>query len=499
MNTTARERYAALEPRREPFLRRARLYAELTIPSVLPPEGHTQLSELPDTYQALGARLVLYLASRMMTALLPPNVRSFRLVVPAEVLVQREDPKLTTDEDLSIALAEQVIMGEMSRRKWRAPTYTLIQNLIITGNAAEQMLEDNTLKPYRLDQYVVVREPSGKVIEFVIKEDLAKVSLSEKLAALADGSSTEMTLARSTATVPLFTWGKWDSKKRAWVIHQEMGDQEVPDSKGEWEICPFQFLRWSEVIGEDYGRAKVEEHWGDLRYLDAITKDVRDGSKMAARHIGIVNSGGGTGLNLVRQLKNARNGDFVAGDGDMIKNFQFDNTAGLQISAAERAAISRELGEAFLLNSAYRRDAERVTAFEVSQMAEEIEAVLGGVFTQLSQDLQEPRIRRLIFNMKRTKKLPEWPEGLIEPQLLTGLEALSRERDVQRAQALFSSLGVLQPSERLRINMEKVLGKFASGLGWEDVVLSDEEYEAALQREAQFQQQSRGPAPGEPQ
>lgn len=493
MDKKASARYSELEPRREPFLRRARLYSELTIPTVLPPQGHTQLNELPDTYQSLGSRLVLNLSSRLMTALLPPNVQSFRLTVPAEVIVQMPDKRLNDEQVLTLAIAENIIEGEMGRRRWRAPTYTVLQNLIITGNCAEQMLDDSTLKAYRLDQYVVVRNPAGKVIEFVIKEPLSRASLDENLQALA-GQSAEGDA--TTTPVFLYTWGRWNKSKSEWDIHQEMGDSVVPGSKGSWEVSPFNFLRWSHVIGEDYGRAKVEEHWGDLRYLDGITKDVRDGSKMAARHIGIVKAGGGTGLNLVRQLKNAENGDFVAGDGDQISNYQFENTAGLQISAAERAAISKELGEGFLLNSAYRRDAERVTAFEVSQMAEEIESVLGGVFTQLSQDLSEPRLERLIFNMKRKKQLPEWPEGVIEPQLVTGLEALSRERDVQRAQVLFNSLGALQPHERLRINMAMVLNKFLAGFGWEDAVLTEDEYEAALQREAQFQQQSRVPAQG---
>ena len=69
----AQARYSQLETRREPFLTRARDAAKLTIPSLLPPSGHTGHSKFSTPAQSLGARGVNNLASKLLLALLPPN------------------------------------------------------------------------------------------------------------------------------------------------------------------------------------------------------------------------------------------------------------------------------------------------------------------------------------------------------------------------------------------------------------------------------------------
>lgn len=488
MAPNAQDRYEELRQARDPFLRRARLCASLTIPSVMPPEGTTQFDQLPETYNGHAARCVTSLGSRLMTALLPPSVQHFKLSIPANVL--REAGQLVEDKSIerNLAIEERTIAEEIERQKWRSPTYTALQHLIITGNALEQILPSNKLKVYRLDQYVIVRTPEGEVIEIVICENLAAASLPADIAKVAD-----MVAAKAQGNlVPLYTHVTWSEKKGHWEIYQEVSGREVPGSRGTWEVSPFNVLRWSVVLGEDYGRSKVEEHIGDFVYLDEISKDVKDGSKMASRHVVAVRPASSAGLNIRRKLASSRNGDVIIADPDAIGMLQFANTTGLQVSAAQKAEVERALGEAFLLASSYRRDAERVTAYEVSKMIEEIEAVLGGVFSQLSQDMAEPRLRRLMFQMKRQGKLANWPEGVVEPTILTGLEALSRERDVERVQMIMNITGALTPEERIWIKMPTLLSKLLTGAGVPEAVRTDEEYGAELDRQTQAQAAARG-------
>ena len=47
MQESALSRYEALKRKRDPFLRRARECAELTIPALMPPEGHSDATMLP--------------------------------------------------------------------------------------------------------------------------------------------------------------------------------------------------------------------------------------------------------------------------------------------------------------------------------------------------------------------------------------------------------------------------------------------------------------------
>ena len=48
---SALSRYEAMRRSRDPFLRRARDCAELTLPALMPPEGHSASHLLPEPYQ----------------------------------------------------------------------------------------------------------------------------------------------------------------------------------------------------------------------------------------------------------------------------------------------------------------------------------------------------------------------------------------------------------------------------------------------------------------
>lgn len=491
----AAARYMVLGVRRDGYLRRARRASELTIPSLLPPEGFDGTQSLPEPAQGYGARLVTALASKVMTSLLPPGVPFFKLEIPAEVLLQGGQQEGTTkDQERGLAASEQVIFAEVERAKWRRPTYVGMQHLIVAGNVGEQMMEDNSIRVFRLDQYVTVRSPAGALVEFIIEERLTPASVPEELQALVAQTDFQSTTASpgasqpgNTKTIPLFTWGKFDQKKGLWVVHQEVSDQLVPDSRGEFDILPYSFYRWIEEIGEDYGRSKVEEHIGDFRALDGLSQSMVQGAAMASRNVTMIRPNSAGGLNLRRRLTTAENGDYVIGNPEDVEMKQFTNVSGLQFAHAHLGEIRAELGAAFLLNSSVQRDAERVTAFELRKMIEEIETVLGGVFTALAQEIQETRLERLFLQMKRQGKLPPWPEGLVRPTILTGLEALGREKDVERVATALQFTGSLTPEERLYIKMGTLLGKAFNGLGLPNTIRTDAEVKEMREQIAQIE------------
>ena len=76
------KRYSQLESERDTFLERGREAAKLTIPTLLPDEGHSSSTSIFTTpYQGIGARSVNNLASKLLLALLPPNSPFFRLTI----------------------------------------------------------------------------------------------------------------------------------------------------------------------------------------------------------------------------------------------------------------------------------------------------------------------------------------------------------------------------------------------------------------------------------
>lgn len=478
---TAQDRYTALAPTREFFLDRARVCSSLTIPSLLPPEGHHSSSTLYEPYQDIGARGVIYLSSKLLTSLYPPGMPSFKMEVPAETLMKSGQPVLPAEIDSDLVLMERLIRGEIERRNWRAPTNVALQHLIVTGNVGEMMLMDNTIKTYRLDQYVVVRDPAGRLIEFVICEEFTRDSLPESLKVFGGNE-----VKGSKDKVKLYTWGKKRPDGSGWDIHQEIGDQMIPGSKGFYKVSPFNALRWSNVLGESYGRGKVEEHLPALRTVEMLSKAMVEGAAMASRHVTMVRPNAQGGLNLRRRIAKAENGEIITGNPEDVTMLQYQNQSGLQITQHELEIVRRELMASFLMNSAAQRDAERVTAFELRMVVEELEGTLGGVYSTLAQEMQRHRLDRLILQMQGANQLPPFGNDMVEPVVLTGIEALGRQGDINKVHQALQMIAAV-PEMAMFIKQDVLLHKAFNGLDLADAVKTQEEV-MQEQQQAMLQQ-----------
>jgi hypothetical protein len=145
----------------------------------------------------------------------------------------------------------------------------------------------------------------------------------------------------------------------------------------------------------------------------------------------------------------------------------------------------RRIGMAFLLGSAVTRDAERVTAEEIRMQANELETALGGVYSRLAVDLQLPLVRWLLkaidIDIKGTK---------LEPTIVTGLAALSRNADATQLTLFLQDLAgvaTLPPQVLIRLQWEAVMSSMAAARG-----IQASKYvrpEAEVQAEMQQQQQ----------
>lgn len=463
----------------------------------MPPEGHNGTQALPDPYTGYCARLVVNLANKITSAIFPPGQKFFRFAIPGHVLRQSGENEIDADTEKGISLAEDDVQYEANRVYWRQPTYNTMINLIVTGNAMEQMLPDNTIRVFRLDQYVVVRAPSGALTEFVTEEGFSPSNVPAQLSSISGQTDSPNTTPKpvgepSNQTYFLYTHGKLQADG-SWDVYQEFEGTTVPNSQGNYRINPFNALRWNGVIGEDYGRGKCDEHYPDMHALNLLEKAMLDGAAMAARNVTMVRPNAGSGSsNLRRRLAQAKNGDVIVGNFEDVNMLQFENVQGMQFTDARIDRLAQNLAAAFLMNSGQTRDAERVTAFELRKLAEELEGALGGVYSMLSQDQQVWRLRRLMLQMQGQKKLPEFPEGVIEPTILTGLEALGREAEFQRVATAGDFLTRIPPDvQNYYIRWPKLLGKAFIGMGIPDVVNSEDEAAALKQQEAERQAQIR--------
>jgi hypothetical protein len=482
MAESVKSRYETMKRKRDPYLRRARDCSALTIPALIPPEGHNSFGLLPEPYQGLGARAVVSLASRLMVAMYPPGKPSFKLDVPAEARIQSGDMSLDTEIEQGLVLSEKLIQSEIERKQWRRQTNLSLQYLLVTGNSLEMMQPDNTIRIFRLDQYCISRDMQGEVQEIITEEYLSPESLPEKAQGMIKSEDF------SSNTVPLYTSCKRDSKTGKFKVKQEINSATVPDSEGEYEVLPYNALRYTSVVGEDYGRGKVEEHLPDLRTIDALSKSLIDGASMASRNVTMIRPNAAGGLNLRRRFAKADNGDIIVGNPEDVVMLQFQNNNGMQLCAAELERQTREVSQAFLMGASTVRDSERTTAFEVRRMTEELEGTLGGVYSQLNQDMQQARLARLVIQMKRNNQLPAWQEGLVEPVILTGLETLGREQDITRVQTALQFLQGMPPETLDYVKFDVLLGKAFYGLNLPDSVRSKKEVKA--EQEEKMQQQA---------
>ena len=102
--TSAASLYDRWSSLRDPYLQRAYDCAEITIPSLLPRQGHNGSTRFVTPWQAIGARGVNNLASKLLLTQLPPNTACFRLAIDdftLEKLTKQEGLRAQVEEGLS--------------------------------------------------------------------------------------------------------------------------------------------------------------------------------------------------------------------------------------------------------------------------------------------------------------------------------------------------------------------------------------------------------------
>jgi hypothetical protein len=465
---TDKRRYERLKTDRDTFLNRARKCSELTIPTLIPPEGHSASTQYYTPWQGIGARGVNNLASKLLLSLLPPNSPFFRLTVDDFTLnemAQAPDKRAVVEE--GFAKVERAVQTDIEGTGMRSPTFLALKHLIVGGNVTLYLPKEGGMRVYPLDSYVCQRDPMGNVLQTILREEVDPETLTEEERALLSDAPGEPHAEKSTKvgadeTVEVFTRIYRD--KERWVLYQSINGKEVPGSRGTYPIdkSPVLTLRWTHIAGEDYGRGYVEEYLGDLISLEGLSRAIVEASAASAKVVFLVNP---NGITDVEALTEAESGDAIPGTEQDVKALQVEKRADLQVASTTIDRLERRLSQAFLMNSSVQRDGERVTAEEIRYMAGELEDALGGVYSILSQEFQLPLVNRVMDRLIKAKKLPALPKGVVKPMIVTGLEALGRGHDLQKYNAFMGVIERLGPEIAQKyINFGDLLTRVATGL-----------------------------------
>ena len=179
---TAQNLYTQLENQRWSFLDRGRDASKLTIPYVLPPDGHTPATKYYTPYQGIGARGVNNLSSKLLLALLPPNAPFFRLVIDRyEMEKEGMGEDFRTELEAALADVERAVSQEVEVEAFRVGIFEALRQLLISGNALLYLPDDGGMRVFRPDRYVVKRDPMGNVTHIATKETVAPMMLPESV------------------------------------------------------------------------------------------------------------------------------------------------------------------------------------------------------------------------------------------------------------------------------------------------------------------------------
>lgn len=495
-----RGRYNHLANNRESVLERARRCAYLTLPYLLPEDGHNEHQELPTPYQSIGSEGVTTMGSKLSLAYFNSSSPIVRLEADELILAQiaaigdaDQADQMTQELNHSLTKIERAVARDFDAQGHRPKMNLGIELLLVTGNILQLMEEDGSMRIFRLDEFVVHRDRKGLLLECITEECLSLASLEPELLELlaANSALPEHTSHSTEKTVKLYSMAKRIEKDR-WELSQEINGVIIPDSIREIpeSRMPYNFVPLFHVDGDNYGRSLVEKVIGDLQTLETLSKAMEEGT-VALSQLKIALRPGSVAS--PRELEEAPNTSIIVMDPEDAKAIQFEKNIDMSVALQWVSILTDRLEKSFLMMRSIQRSGERVTATEINALALEIESSHAGLQASLDTRLVRWTALRMIETLQRRKLIPELRVGndsVIRPRVITGFEGLGRAQDFQRILQVVQSLGAVIPPEILtsHVDFKAILKglQTASGLDF-DILLSDEEIQAI---QAQQQEQA---------
>jgi len=487
MKTHLVDRFRVLDSCRTSKLERARYCSSLTVPSILPPDGWTEQDQLPQPYSSVAARGVTAMASRMLSALLPLNdTPFFRFDVSSGA-----QPELEVYSYLS-NLSYQVY-NKLSSGNLRETIYQLLQHLIVIGDVMVIIEDDLNLRIIRLDRFVVRRDVYGDIEEVIYKE---YESIGEETDNV-DMFTSSLDMDSRQGYKPLYT--QLNKKGEEWISRTEDAEGNVTNS-GSYTVPNFTVLRWAGIPGENYGRSHCEDLIGDIKALEGFTEGLINGITASSIFWMAVDP---TGMAEVDDINGTPTGGWIGARPNEVHVVSPATTMNPQIGHTQSGVeiLRRELGRAFLMDSAGIPNKDRVTATAVRMLGQELENVLGGAFSAIARDLMKPLVSRTVFLMindgmvdDRLQGLFSKEGGLLDVEIVTGLQALSRDSDLQKLMQMGEMVRNLPEPAAMMFRWDEYGKALITSLGFNSSiwVKSEEEVKQEQMELAQAQGQIQG-------
>lgn len=465
---------------RSSVIERCEQYAKWSIPSVFPDDDYEDNQALHDDFQSIGALCVTNLVNKVMMTLFQPTRPFFKLELTNEQVAELAGQWEAADIEVGLSETERDAMRLFLQKHGRVALTQCILLLVITGNVLLYCPpKEKRMMYYSLKNYAVWRDLEGEVNKIIICQTKRVGSLSDELQSIVVAAQPGIDIE---AEVSIYTGIlRIGDRYKVWQELEDLCYCHI-GAPGDYakDALPWRALTWNLAAGNDYGSGKMEEHRGDFGGLSRLSEVSIQYASVVTDVKHLVNP---TGMTDVSDLVDSASGAYVLGREEDIFVHQAQVQSASNFIDEKMDKIERRLGQAFLLNSAVTRDAERVTAQEIRMQASELEQAMGGVYSHLSTELQSWLAKRLTSQIS-----PAFKD--VEPSIITGLESLSRSSDTDRWRYFFQDLIALAdvPEEvRIRTDFGNLIAIMGAGHGvdYKKVLKDEQAVEAERERIAE--------------
>ena len=457
-------------------------YAGWTLPFLFPHEEFESTTEMQHDFHSLGAQALNHLSNKISVTLFPPSRPFFKIELTPEQdrAIQETEGFTAGDIEIFTSRAEQEAMRNAEKIKLRTAVILAMKNIIALGNTLIYYPEDfnSPAQVYNMRDYVVKRDMSGALLQIITKDRKVMQTLPAEYRTQMMGHG-----FKNDQKIDLYT-GITRQQNGSFFVKQEL-ENHVLTTEGIYpeDELPWTALTWNLTRGQDYGNGLVEEYAGDFHVISNLAESNLNLAAIASDIKILVNPMGQTD---VKALNEAASGTFVYGLPTDVAYLQLEKLNELQFTTNMLESYEHRISAAFLLNTQVTRDAERVTAEEIRMNVNELEGSLGGVYSRLGEEMQQPIAKKLLRSVN--KELAQ-----LNPVILTGIESLSRNSEHEQIILFINDLAMLAQIPEPMIpfikydDMAKVLAA-NRGLEYTKFIKSTEEVEEE-QEAAQEQQQ----------
>jgi len=486
---TAAKRYADLKGKRHQAEQRARRCAKQTLPRLWIAENAK--SRTPGSaYIDTGPKCVNALASRIVLTWLPPNAGVFKLspdqadadAIAAEAGVER------SDLEAALVEVERLIVNDLETSGIRPVLSEAAKHAIVSGNFLLYDPDEGRPKLYPITSYVVDRDGLGHVLEIVTLDKIAPALLPAEIRQRVVQQLEERRDASSKHDdVSLYTWIKRHQDGKQWEVVQEVEGVSVPDTYATYPLdaCPWIPFASPPSMADDYGEGLVFDYIGAFESLEALRKAIRKGAAALAKIVLFLSP---TSTIRERQLTEAESGAVLRGNAADVTTLQLQKAYDLSFVRQEADALAHSLELIFGVRSAIQRPGERVTAYEIRVLSQELDDTLSGFMALSGEQLLLPLIRRRLHKLQQAGRLPALPPELIKPRITVGIAALGRGHDLNRLVEFGEAARALigEAEVQMRLDSGEALSRLAAAadIPAKGLIKSDEELQAEQQSAA---------------